>query len=349
MAKFNVQNFYTKNKPLFIGGAVLVGGVILFFVLRGGGGAAASTGGGPSGPSEALQAANLQASTQLQGQQMAVQGEIALATLAAQSRAQEMQLQMLGLQQQTAAQLQLADIQSERELAAILAQTNAQKEMQTMALDSQTQIALMQEKSALQRDQIISATQLGMQQMQSQTVLEASRIQMEGASQQAYYANEALAKQIAAQVQISGQQSQIAMAQIQSNTDQAALFTQLGITQITAQTQQNADMLAAQRDIAAMNNKTEQKKSKNSLIGGIIGGALSLFSDPRLKENIIQIGETENGNPLYRYNYRPGVTGWRSNRQLVQVGEMATEVAWREPHRLGFDHSGYATVSYGAA
>lgn len=344
-----MKNVYTKNKPLFIGGAVLVGGVLLFFMLRGGGGGGGSAAVGPSGPSEALQAANLQASTQLQGQQMQVQGEIALATLAAQSRAQEMQLQMLGLQQQTAAQLQLADIQSERELAAILAQTNAQKEMQTMALDSQTQIALMQEKSALQRDQIIAQTQLGMQQMQSQTVLEASRIQMEGASQQAYYANEALAKQIAAQVQISGQQSQIAMAQIQSNTDQAALFTQLGITQINAQTQQNADMLAAQRNIASMNNKTEQKKSKNSLIGGIIGGALSLFSDPRLKENIVQIGETETGGPLYRYNYKPGVTGWRSNRRLVQIGEMASEVAWREPHRLGFDPSGYATVSYGAA
>jgi len=46
-----------------------------------------------------------------------------------------------------------------------------------------------------------------------------------------------------------------------------------------------------------------RRQSNNNLIGSIIGGAFSLFSDVRLKENIRHVGFSADGFALYEYSY----------------------------------------------
>jgi hypothetical protein len=83
-------------------------------------------------------------------------------------------------------------------------------------------------------------------------------------------------------------------------------------------------------------------------LGGIMSGAMggiglglqaaSLFSDARLKENIVPVGKTHNGHNLYYYNYKGDST--------PQVGVMAQEVAQTKPEAVEVDPSGYLKVNY---
>lgn len=61
-------------------------------------------------------------------------------------------------------------------------------------------------------------------------------------------------------------------------------------------------------------------------IAGLLGAALQ-FSDPRLKERRRQIGTTFDGQPLYAFNFKPGL-GMGSE---TRIGLDATEVARRDP------------------
>lgn len=86
---------------------------------------------------------------------------------------------------------------------------------------------------------------------------------------------------------------------------------------------------------------TQKSNSKNGL-GGLVGGLASgiAASDPRLKENVIQIGLLEDGMPLYSYNYI-----WDSPDDR-QIGVMATDVAEKRPWALGPTVGDYQTVDY---
>lgn len=86
---------------------------------------------------------------------------------------------------------------------------------------------------------------------------------------------------------------------------------------------------------------SQSSKSKNGL-GGLIGGLASgiAASDPRLKENVVQIGYLEDGLPLYSYNYV-----W-DDVDSRQVGVMADEVARFRPWALGPKVGEYQTVDY---
>ena len=66
----------------------------------------------------------------------------------------------------------------------------------------------------------------------------------------------------------------------------------------------------------------------------------SFFSDRRLKENVKEIGETFDGQPIYRYNYKghPG----------TQIGLMAQDVEHHHPEAVGLA-GGYKTVDYDRA
>lgn len=92
-------------------------------------------------------------------------------------------------------------------------------------------------------------------------------------------------------------------------------------------------------DSGRVSNQTS--KSKNGL-GGLVGGLASgiAASDPRLKENVIQIGVLEDGLPLYSYNY---VWDTEDDRQ---IGVMADEVAEKRPWALGPKVGDYMTVDY---
>lgn len=80
-----------------------------------------------------------------------------------------------------------------------------------------------------------------------------------------------------------------------------------------------------------------QTSSYNAGLGGLFGLAgagLSLFSDQRLKTNIRRVGETDEGTPIYTYNYKWGGPTF--------MGVMAQDV----PEAAELDPSGFLRVNY---
>jgi hypothetical protein len=73
-----------------------------------------------------------------------------------------------------------------------------------------------------------------------------------------------------------------------------------------------------------------------SLVGGIASAGAVLFSDARLKDNMVWVGK-ENGFDIYEYDI-----GGRRER-----GVMAYDVGLKTPQALGPVIDGYATVDYG--
>jgi hypothetical protein len=100
---------------------------------------------------------------------------------------------------------------------------------------------------------------------------------------------------------------------------------------------------------AGMNagNTVANVGSQNERVGGLgrigqiasgIGGALSVFSDPRLKEDIELVEERPGEPDLYRFRYK-GDDEWH-------IGVMADEVAALRPDALGPVVDGFLTVDY---
>ena len=93
-----------------------------------------------------------------------------------------------------------------------------------------------------------------------------------------------------------------------------------------------ADLI--QKDYEARLNNAN---SSASGLFGLLSAGLGLFSDRRLKENIVRLGHLENGIPLYRYRFK------HDGRE--DVGVMADEVA-HIPGAVTYV-GGLATVDYG--
>lgn len=74
-------------------------------------------------------------------------------------------------------------------------------------------------------------------------------------------------------------------------------------------------------------------------IASTVGGVASIFSDRRLKRDILRVGEFSDSLGIYSFRYIMG-----TKRVL---GVMADEVAKLRPWALGPDRAGYATVDYG--
>lgn len=75
-------------------------------------------------------------------------------------------------------------------------------------------------------------------------------------------------------------------------------------------------------------------------IASLGGGIASLFSDRRLKEGAVKLGEHSDGLGIWRFRYLGGVKSF--------VGVMADEVARLRPWALGPTVAGYRTVNMGA-
>jgi hypothetical protein len=112
-----------------------------------------------------------------------------------------------------------------------------------------------------------------------------------------------------------------------------------------------------QADLTAQYNQFLQQKSYPFQVAQFLAniaegtGALSgstttstspapFFSDARMKENMAPIGETFDGQPIYRYNYK--------GDDRTQIGLVAQDVARSHPDAVGQD-SGYLTVDYDKA
>lgn len=88
-----------------------------------------------------------------------------------------------------------------------------------------------------------------------------------------------------------------------------------------------------------------QTSTSKGATGGIVGGLQSIFSDRRLKENIVVVGKLDNGLPVYSYNY--------IGDRMPQIGLMADDVEALHPDAVsvaqGGYRAGYSMVDYGKA
>jgi hypothetical protein len=86
------------------------------------------------------------------------------------------------------------------------------------------------------------------------------------------------------------------------------------------------------------NAEMQAANAKTGALGGLFGAGLSLFSDARLKTNVVRVGATDGGQPIYSYQYiwggpvQFGVMSHESPREAVSV------------HESGFDMVDYGKV-----
>lgn len=138
------------------------------------------------------------------------------------------------------------------------------------------------------------------------------------------------------------------------NNDQNNVFNRLasmmGYGQ-TANTQMNtsgtnyantaSDLYQTQGNLSAAQNNAESAWNRSMWgdIGSAAGTALSIFSDRRVKENIIKVGE-KNGFNIYEFNYIWSPKRWR--------GVIAQEVEEMRPDAVITDATGLKKVNYAA-
>lgn len=87
----------------------------------------------------------------------------------------------------------------------------------------------------------------------------------------------------------------------------------------------------------------QQYNARTGALGGLFGGITSLFSDRRLKKDIVPMGE-RNGMPWYGFRYV-----WEDKSSPLNYGFMAHEVAEVKPEAVHVDPSGYLKVNYSLA
>lgn len=91
-----------------------------------------------------------------------------------------------------------------------------------------------------------------------------------------------------------------------------------------------------------------QQAANAGLMGGLgqLGGAaIGLFSDRRMKENIVKVGKLDNGLNLYRWEYKQefkDIAGYGQH-----VGVMADEAEALMPEAVMQHQNGYKMVNYG--
>jgi hypothetical protein len=92
---------------------------------------------------------------------------------------------------------------------------------------------------------------------------------------------------------------------------------------------------------AQMANRQSNMGMLGNLFGGL-GSVAAAFSDKRLKENVKAVGETNDGQTIYSYNYKGDAR--------PQMGLIAQEVKKRNPGAVMKDKaSGFMMVDYGKA
>lgn len=91
-------------------------------------------------------------------------------------------------------------------------------------------------------------------------------------------------------------------------------------------------------------NSTQTQQQPDSTFGNILGAGATVLggwlSDERVKENIVEIGRTHDGQIIYRYNYKGDPT--------TQIGLIAQEVEQTHPEAVG-EIDGVKTVNYDLA
>jgi hypothetical protein len=134
----------------------------------------------------------------------------------------------------------------------------------------------------------------------------------------------------AQQAGLAGAQAQLAAGQTEQQTQQAGL--QALYNQFQQQQAYPFQLTQFLSNIATGTGALSGNTTSGTQTGG--GG---FFSDERLKENIQKVGKTNDGQNIYRYNYK--------GDPRTQIGLLAQEVAQDHPDAVG-KRDGYLTVDY---
>lgn len=132
------------------------------------------------------------------------------------------------------------------------------------------------------------------------------------------------------------------LAQQQIDADRAKYDYNTNKTQMALQ--QYMDLLQGNYGGTQQQSNPYYRSSSGSALGGVTQGLgavasiASLFSDIRLKENIVPIG-IENNHKIYAFNYKGAPERW--------IGVMAQDVEKTHPEAIG-EFAGYKTVNYEA-
>jgi hypothetical protein len=93
---------------------------------------------------------------------------------------------------------------------------------------------------------------------------------------------------------------------------------------------------------SAFNANMQNYNANQSVLGGLFSAGASLvpfLSDRRAKTDIVRIGQTEAGTPIYRFRYKTGGP--------VQIGYMAQDLLETQPHAVTVGPDGLYRVNYG--
>lgn len=183
--------------------------------------------------------------------------------------------------------------------------------------------------------------------------------------QGATFGNQALGQQQALDLQAQQAQAALRQAALQEQltlrsvpmNETAALFGQAGVqypqfNPVPAANVATTDVLGAygmaqNAAQAAYNTQAQQATAETSgLFGGLssLGGAAIMryaMSDERAKENVREVGELDNGLPVYLFNYKGSPT--------PQIGLMAQDVEKKKPGAVAEGADGYKRVNYAMA
>lgn len=130
-------------------------------------------------------------------------------------------------------------------------------------------------------------------------------------------------------------------AQLNNNTSNMAL-DQLIRSRMMPINERNAimtgDQIQYNNQLDQYNARQETRNSNNALLGQLATALGMYYSDARLKDDIIPLGQTPGGLGIYSYT----IFGRR------EIGVIAQEVAAKQPHAVAVDpDSGFLMVDYG--
>ena len=225
-------------------------------------------------------------------------------------------------------------LQSQKAAASIGAQEAANQKLAAKA-DQDINMATAEEGSRIQTMQAQEQSRLDTQERQADMEIQRTQMGAEEAMQSARL-GEASRLQMAEATEASKLQELKAGGEMQIQTQKAeGDMWSAGMEMQKATTMMDAAMSQSQQAAAA-------KQAGDDKMWGGIGGAISgiggLFSDKRLKENIIKIKYSDSGIPIYHFNYKGDNITW--------TGTMAQDLLSLGKEDAVFEENGYYKVKY---
>lgn len=149
-----------------------------------------------------------------------------------------------------------------------------------------------------------------------------------------------------AHTQASTDQFSLAAALDQARDENATAVELEGIKQNAAV---NQALINSNVQIASISASVAKKKSSNGLLGGIIGAIVGIFSDARLKKNIVPLYRREDGVIVYEWEYTAEAFALDNSLPRGRVrGVIAQQIAATPKAGAITYQSGYRKVDYAA-